>query len=198
MSKVKFTEGDRVRIVKGKFKGKLATVIHVGRNLNRRYEGINIDRAVYTVEFDENVHNMTVGNSRGLYYSYELEKEDETKTIFKSPMCVSTTKIDNNGDITTGDGHYVTELSLNFGLGRIALGTAIRHWDAKIETPYIVMQVTKEPQVIGRSVETAEMDDRYPTVILNFTNEAGLDMLIEMANDIKKYYKEKRAGSETK
>ena len=182
MSKAKFKEGDKVRVKRGIFKDVEGVVTSIHQDP---------ERLIYCVKLTEIYSDY--------FPSYYLDKVEQKKEnsdsgiVFRTPMCVSTTKVDNNGDLTTGDGHYVSELSLNFGLGRIALGTAVRHWDKKTETPYIAMQVTKDPMKIGRSVKDTELDDRYPTVILNFVNEAGLDMLIEMAQDIKKYFKE-RAG----
>lgn len=179
MSKAKFKVGDKVRVKKGIFKDVIGVITSMRQGT---------DRLIYNVKVTD-----ICSDEFQSYYLDLVEDENEindSTIAFRSPMCLSTSKVDNNGDLTTCDGHYVSEISLNFGIGRIAIRTDVRHWDKKVDTPYIIMQAIKVPQTIGHHVNDQTVDDRYPTIILNFINEAGLDILINMAQDIKKYFKE--------
>ena len=184
MSKVKFQEGDKVRVKRGIWKGETGVVMFIYNDY------LFAKRKVYCVKLDCNKLRFDFMS----YYLDPLNDTQETnepKVEFNTPISFSKYKVNENGELTTGDGHYVSEISLNFGIGRLAIGTRVKQWDKNTETPYIIMQATKEPKKIGKSLEPAEVNDEYPSIILNFVNEEGLDVLIEMAQDIKKYYKER-------
>lgn len=177
MGKAKFHEGDKVRIKKGRRKDSKGEILYILRQYPYT------DHLVYGVKFSDGFAWQ--------YYSYQMDPIDvqsESDMVFNTPICYSLTKVDENGNATVGDGHYVSEVSVNFGIGRVAIGMDVRQWTEKTSTPYIFMQATKDPHKIGISVEQLEVDDAYPSVVLNFVNEAGLDMLIEMAMNAKKYF----------